>query len=97
MSEPLIEADHAGQAVEFRPHDRQWGYTFGCDGLLTIDQVQEVLPVSRKTIYRLCADRLLRKGKNPQHDPRSSGAVFICRRSLSEYVRSMEVGTDDQT
>lgn len=63
--------------------DKQWGFKFGVDGLLTIEQTQTFLGVSQRTVYRLINDRSLRRGyvrKKP----------VICRRSVAEYLRTVE-------
>jgi hypothetical protein len=72
---------------------QEFEWAFGCDGLLTLEEACDLLRVSRNTLDRLCAEKYLRKGKSPRHDPRNKATrVYICRRSLNEYLRSMEVG-----
>lgn len=72
--------------------DQDWGWEFGCEGLMTLDDACEMLSVSRNTLDRLCTEKFLRKGKSPRHDPKNKATrVYICRRSVREYMRSMEV------
>ena len=80
---------------DLRPADQKHGYVFGCDGLLTIDEACDWLKVSRYTLDRLCSDGFVRKGKSARADAKSrAGRVYICKRSVDEYVRSMEVSAN---
>lgn len=66
--------------------DEHYGYEFGCDGLLSVSEVEERLGVSRSTIWRMCNDGTLRKGKDE-----ARRMVRICKRSVLEYIKSLEV------
>ncbi|MFG0332543.1 MAG: helix-turn-helix transcriptional regulator [Maioricimonas sp. JB049] len=77
------DGDLAG--VEWSESDQYYGYQFGCDGLLTVREVEDLLRVSRSTIWRMCADGTLRKGRDE-----ARRKVRICRRSVSEYIKSLE-------
>jgi excisionase family DNA binding protein len=63
--------------------DKTWGFLFGVDGLLTLDQAQGFLGVSQRTVYRLLDDGVLRRGK-------VRGKVVICKRSVLEYLKTVE-------
>lgn len=72
--------------------DRKWGWEFGEDGLMTPDEACDLIGCGRTKLDQLLADRVLRKGKDPNFNPNSKGTrVKICRRSVREYIRSMEV------
>lgn len=66
------------------PADKQYGYRFGCDGLIGFDEARELLGgVCRKTLYRRIEEGLIRKGNIKKKS-------VICRRSLVEYISSLE-------
>lgn len=64
--------------------DKQWGFHFGVDGTLSIDDAADFLSVSDRTVYRLEADGLIRTG-------RVRGKKVVCKRSLMVYLRTCEV------
>lgn len=67
--------------------DESHGYEFGCDGLMSRDEVcQFIAGVSVDTLDSLCERGEIRKGKIPQ----GRKAVY-CRRSVREFVRRMEI------
>jgi len=64
--------------------DRKWGYEFACDGLMSKDEAMSHLGgISRRTLGRLMAERVIRSGK-------LTGKVVLCRRSVVEYAKSRE-------
>jgi excisionase family DNA binding protein len=64
--------------------DEMFGYTFGVDGVMKMSAACEFLDVSRATIDRLAESNKIRIGKI------GNGQVRICRRSINDYVRSLE-------
>ncbi|SFJ27219.1 MerR family transcriptional regulator [Planctomicrobium piriforme] len=66
--------------------DLEHGYVFGCDGLMGVSEVCDHLSIGRATLDRLVVRGALRKGKDGE-----TGRVSICKRSVMEYVRGMEV------
>ncbi len=70
----------------FAVTDQRYGYEFGCDGLVSVQKARDLLAdCSADTIKRLCGEGKLRKGKMPGR--RTKG---ICRRSIMEYIKTME-------
>lgn len=75
------------QALQTTPEtlslaDEEWGYEFGCEGLMTTDSVKTFLDVSRWTLDKFTREKLIRK---------SSGRgerVYFCRRSIREFIRN---------
>lgn len=74
------------QQTNERLADASWGYSFGELGTLSVADACSFIGVHRTTLYRYCNRHLIRKGRLP-----GSRAVRICKRSLTEFVRSMEV------
>lgn len=71
-------------AVTDNNADTSYGYAFGIDGVVSMQETCKLLgDVSRDTVDRLCEARKLRRGK-------TDGLVRICRRSLTNYIRSLE-------
>ncbi len=67
--------------------DDAFGYEFGCDGLANRQQACEMLgSVSVDVLEDLCREGKVRKGKMP-----GKRVVGICRRSLRNYIRTMEL------
>lgn len=67
--------------------DKKYGYEFGCDGLASPEEACELIAgICKDTLYQLCNEGKLRKGKMPERR-----TVGICRRSIRDYIRSMEV------
>jgi len=68
--------------------DAEFGYRFGCDGLTSLNEARSILGgVSTDTVDRLAVENLIRKGK--RRGP--NGRIVICRRSLMNYIASLEV------
>lgn len=68
----------------FNVVDTEWGYQFGVDGVCSLQEAMELLALSRDTIKRRANDGLLRLGED-------GGRVRVCRRSIQEYLRGIEV------
>lgn len=68
--------------------DADYGYRFGCDGVIALRRAAKKLDVHENTIRRYCYQGLLRKGKRPLPDGTKShaSAVVVCLRSLSNYL-----------
>ncbi len=68
-----------------RPADRRFGYRFGCDGVIGLEEALKMLGnPSRTTIDRRCDELKIRKGRDGQR-------VVFCIRSINEYIASLEV------
>ena len=65
--------------------DRKYGYRFGCDGLMSIEETCEFLNISRWTLNARIDAGHIRKGKHLD-----GRAVVICRRSVQEYLSRLE-------
>ena len=65
--------------------DAEYGYRFGCDGMMSLSDACDHLGRSRWTIGRLVERGVLRRGKDPQ-----TQRVSICRRSIREYIASIQ-------
>lgn len=64
--------------------DRSYGYRFGCEGIVAIPQACEMLGgVSEATLFRRIADDKFRVG-------REGGRTVICKKSLINYIASLE-------
>jgi hypothetical protein len=71
-----------------RPADQKWGYPFGEEGLLSLEQAAEFLGnVSKRTVYRLAADGRIRVGTIGLS---ARGHAKVCRKSLRLYVKGCE-------
>lgn len=66
-----------------RPANREYGYQFGVDGVMTVPQAMAFLACSRSTVYRLIKDGKIRRGK-------LGPAARICRRSIANYLDGIE-------
>lgn len=66
------------------PDDQHWGYEFGVEGLMSLKAVRDFLSKSDDTIDRLVKARRLRRRKDGDH-----GWGMFCRRSVTEYIRSL--------
>lgn len=67
--------------------DRRFGYVFACEGVVGIDEASRLLGgISIRTIKRRAAAELLRLGRHPEGRP-----LAVCRRSLREYFKRMEL------
>jgi hypothetical protein len=64
--------------------DDAWGYKFGVDGLLSVDEAAKFLSVSGRTLDRLAVARKIRKGRFP------SNVRAFCKRSVQEFAQSLE-------
>jgi len=66
------------------PADEKHGYEFGCDGVLDVSEAGEKLGVCERTVWNYINQERFRHGRHPD------GKKIICRRSLTEYIRSLE-------
>lgn len=65
--------------------DKDWGYTFGCNGTYNELQVRALMGnAGSSTVDRRVAARLIRKGKEV-------GRSVYCKRSVDEYIASLEM------
>lgn len=72
--------------IQLSGADKQWGFPFGCDGLMSRAASAQFLGVSTRTIDRLCDEGRLRKGRHP-----GGVGIGICRRSITLYLEQMEI------
>lgn len=71
-----------------RPSDQKWGYPFGEEGLMSLEQAAEFLGgVSKRTVYRLIEAGRIRAGNI---GPGSRSHSKICRKSIRLYVKGCE-------
>jgi excisionase family DNA binding protein len=63
--------------------DKEWGFRFGAEGTMSIEQVQGFLGVSERTVYRLIDDGVIRRGK-------IRGKPVICKKSVLAYLATTE-------
>ncbi|QDU82633.1 hypothetical protein Pla110_43940 [Polystyrenella longa] len=61
------------------------GYEFGCEGVVPIKEAAKIIGASLHTVRRRVDEEQLRMGKD------GSRRTVICRRSIREYLRSIEV------
>ena len=67
------------------PEDEEYGYEFGCEGLVSSTFARSFLGVSNTKLWRIISDGQIRKRNDP-----TNNRAKICRRSIAEYVRGME-------
>lgn len=71
--------------------DSEWGYAFGCDGVMRQPNAEKFLDCSNDTLERMVANRNIRKGR----DPRTNRPVY-CVKSITDYIKSItEVAPED--
>ena len=68
--------------------DADYGYRFGCDGLVSLPKAARILDVHENTIRNYCEQGLLRKGKRPlpSGEKSKNSKTVVCRRSLDRYI-----------
>lgn len=67
--------------------DAVWGFRFGADGAMGLDEACQFLGgISRYTLDRKAKAGLLRKGKHP-----GSKLVMYCRRAIQVYLANAEI------
>lgn len=66
--------------------DKQHGFIFGCDGLADLKETAGILGVSVETARRYAKQDRFRYGKHPG----KSGKLEVCRRSLANYIKSIQ-------
>jgi hypothetical protein len=62
--------------------EQKYGYRFGCEGLVTLDEAAAKLRKSVRSVYRLIEAGELRYG--------GKGKTVICQRSLMDYIAGTE-------
>lgn len=73
---------------ELTDANKKWGYTFGCEGVVSLIDAGELLGVPSKNTVKDYADKgYIRIGK---HKASKFSKVVICRRSINEYLDSLE-------
>lgn len=65
--------------------DRDWGYEFGIDGLMSPAEAQDYLSLSDLQLNGLASKQFIRLGKLP------TGLRRFCRRSIVEFAGGLEV------
>lgn len=72
--------------------DAEYGYEYGCEGLMTLSATAEFLGIHVNTVRRYCNQGLLRRGKHRGANGKVSqqSPAVICRRSVREYIKSTE-------
>ena len=72
--------------------DAEYGYRFGCEGLVTLKHVAEFLDIHENTVRQLCRDGFLRKGKRPYKGAKADQhkRVVVCRQSLLKFVEQTQ-------
>jgi hypothetical protein len=85
---PHVPALQSHQAIKGKifgsAADEHWGYRFGIDGLMSVDDAAEHLAVSGRTLDRLTVQQKIRKGRYP------SGVRAFCKRSVTDFAQSLE-------
>lgn len=72
------------------PTETKWGYRFGVDGLVDIAEAALQLGgVHRRTVERMAKDGLIRIGEVGRAN-KQRGRLKVCKRSLSDYIKSCE-------
>ncbi|QDT94196.1 helix-turn-helix domain-containing protein [Gimesia algae] len=68
--------------------DEDYGYKFGCDGLLSIKKAASILGIHANTVRRCCEDGRLRGGKFPVADggETGNGKRVVCARSVLNLI-----------
>lgn len=75
-------------AEQLSPADARWGFTFGCDGLMSLEEACDFLGgISVDTLDNRARDGLIRKGKHPN----GLRKAVVCRRSVVEFAATMEI------
>jgi hypothetical protein len=69
--------------------EHAWGYDFGAEGVLDMDEAARLAGCSTQTLWRLREKNALRIGKHLGNIRK--GKAVVCRRSLSEYLKSIEM------
>jgi hypothetical protein len=64
--------------------DKSWGFRFGVDGVVSVRDAIRHLSIGRTKLYELFDAGLLRRGH-------VGTKVVICKRSMSEYLKTVEV------
>jgi len=60
--------------------DQEWGFRYGCDGVMNSKEARGFMSRSRWTLDELVLQKRIRARKDIH-----SGRLFYCRRSLMQY------------
>lgn len=64
--------------------DRKWGYRFGCDGIVNLEDAGKILAnASTRTVERRIAAGVLRAGYE-------GGRTVVCVRSIRDHIAGLE-------
>ena len=69
--------------------DAEYGYKFGCDGLMSLKQAAGELGIHKNSVVRFCDDGRLRGGKLPvanKDKDEKKGKRVVCRRSVQNLI-----------
>lgn len=69
--------------------DAEYGYRFGCDGVMSLKQASSQLGVHKNSIINFCDDGRLRGGKLPvanEDQDAKKGKRVVCRRSVQNLI-----------
>jgi hypothetical protein len=64
--------------------DKSWGFRFGCDGVVSVNEAMEHLGIARTKLYELKNSGKIRTGKIDRK-------TVVCRRSMNEFLKTVEV------
>ena len=70
----------------FSRTDLEWGYEFGCEGVMSMRATREFLNKSDDSVRRLMDANEIRWGRR---DSKRS-PIMICRRSVLNYLKRLE-------
>jgi hypothetical protein len=75
---------------EQSPAEKRWGYTFGCDGIVTSRAARAMLDLESNETLKEYAERgLIRIGYRIPGVP--SSGITVCRRSLMAFLAAGEL------
>ncbi|MEQ8852866.1 helix-turn-helix domain-containing protein [Gimesia sp.] len=73
------------------PADKKYGYTFGCDGVVDYSTAARMLGVCKRTVERYVENQdEFKRFRVGRHPGKKNQKCVICRRSLNDYIRSIE-------
>lgn len=74
-------------AKQLTPADEAWGYKFGCDGLMGLEEASRWLAgVSESTLDRWATEADPKTGLTKIRKEKRGGKRVFCRRSVLEYA-----------
>lgn len=63
--------------------DKEWGFRFGAEGTMSVEETQGFLGVSERTVYRLIDDGAIRRGY-------IRSKPVVCKKSVIAYLATVE-------